>query len=166
MKKEEVDASNKFQQYIKMDSWQQLLLNLTVFSLIPAFCEEVFFRGTMQPLWYKCLPKPWLAVFITAFLFSLLHFQFQGFLPRFLAGVVFGGIFYLSGSLWLSISSHILYNSSVVLLNYANQHSQVNIISLGKILLNPLLLIVAALGMAILFFQMYQGRYKKYYYNK
>ena len=161
MRNDELEASNKLQQQLRMNSLGQLLLNLTIFSLVPSFCEELFFRGTMQPMWYKCVNKKWLSVFITAFIFSFLHFQFQGFLPRLLAGMVFGGIFYYTGSLWLSVLSHVFYNGTMVLLTFINQHSQIEPTSFESLLLSPYVLISPALMILLLFYQLQKDLKKK-----
>ena len=152
MKASELKANLKLNQYIKMDNYPQLLLNLLIFSAIPAFCEEVFFRGTMQPLLYKSFTKPWKAIFFTALIFSFLHFQFSGFLPRLLAGGVMGGIFYFTGSLWLPIISHFLFNGYAITLAYVNQHAKVSAVSFENMLLHPVLIISGAFMIVLLFY--------------
>jgi membrane protease YdiL (CAAX protease family) len=165
MKEDQIKATAKLKQYLVMDNFWQILLNLFIFSFVPSFCEEVFFRGTMQPLWYKYFTKPWVAIFMTAFIFSFLHFQFSGFLPRLLAGVVFGGIFYLTGSLWLSVISHVLYNACIVVLNYMNQYSPGSVTAFGNLLLSPMLIVSAALIIVLLFYQLQKDSYKKQHYS-
>jgi membrane protease YdiL (CAAX protease family) len=53
---------------------------------------------------------PWAAIILTSIIFSIIHLSFYGFLVRFALGVVLGLIFYYSGSLWLSILFHFLFN--------------------------------------------------------
>jgi hypothetical protein len=149
MKETEDTSIEKLKQYLIMDRIDQLLLNLLLFAIVPAFCEEVFFRATMQPLFVKWLANPWIAVLITAFIFSFLHFQFSGFLPRLLAGILFGALFYSTGSLCWSTVSHALYNGTIVVLNYSNQHGLIHATSLEELLLNPFLLLLA--GFTLLF---------------
>jgi len=161
MEEDEIKATSKLRQYLEMSNLGQLLLNLLIFSFVASFCEEVFFRGTVQPIWYKLYSKAWIGILITAFIFSFLHFQFLGFLPRLLAGVVFGGIYYYTGSLWLSVISHILYNGSIVVLNYISQHNQVNITSFASLLLSPFLIISAALMMLLMFYQLQRDTFRE-----
>ncbi|MEG2071366.1 MAG: CPBP family intramembrane glutamic endopeptidase, partial [Bacteroidales bacterium] len=59
-----------------------LLLNLVVFAILPAFCEELLFRGTIQPFLADWTKNQHLAIWITAFIFSAIHLQFFGFIPR------------------------------------------------------------------------------------
>ena len=70
---------------------KSLLVNVFLLAILPAFSEEFFFRGIIQKLLNKSFKgKLHLAVFITAFLFSAMHVQFAGFLPRFFMGLVLG----------------------------------------------------------------------------
>lgn len=94
-----------------------LLINLLVFAVIPAVCEELFFRGLIQRQLGK-IWKPWVAIFITATLFSLIHFQFYGFFARLFLGMVLGYLYYRSGSLWPSILGHFCFNAANVVLVY------------------------------------------------
>ena len=145
------------QQYLKMKTLFQLVVNLFFFAIVPSFCEEIFFRGTMQPIWAKYFNNNWLAIVTTAFIFSLLHFQLSAFLPRFFAGIILGGIFYYTGSIWLSILSHTFYNGTVVVLNYIEQHSQQKLTGFEKMILNPALLLSATAIKVFLFYQLKKG---------
>ena len=59
-----------------------------------------------------------IAILLTAFIFSAIHMQFSGLLPRFILGAVLGYLFYTSGSLWLSIVAHATNNALVVCVAY------------------------------------------------
>ena len=76
------------------------------------------FRGYLQQKICHWLDKPHFAIIITAILFSAIHMQFQGFLPRFVLGIVLGYLFYWSGSLWLPIIAHFLNNAIAVTFAY------------------------------------------------
>ena len=95
-------------------SFGDYLVSLLVMALAPAIFEEAFFRGGMQNLLEKGTRKPWLAIGITALLFSAIHFSFYGFIARFALGVVLGLIFHYSQNLWLSIACHFFNNALVV----------------------------------------------------
>jgi len=64
LKDSEIKGAETLQHYMKMDSIKLLIYNLLIFSFVPSFCEEVFFRGTMQPLWVKSTGSKWLGVLI------------------------------------------------------------------------------------------------------
>ena len=82
-----------------------LLMNMFIFAVIPAFGEEIFFRGIIQQRLTKSR-NPHIAIWATAFIFSLMHFQVYGFIARMLLGAILGYLFYYSGSLWPSIIGH------------------------------------------------------------
>jgi membrane protease YdiL (CAAX protease family) len=92
-----------------------VLFNLVVVAIIPGIFEEMCFRGVLQRLLIQLTRRPWLGICITAFIFSCMHFQFQGFLPRFFLGVLLGAAFWYSGSLWTSIVAHCVFNGLQVL---------------------------------------------------
>lgn len=95
-----------------------LLVNLFVMGLLPALGEELLFRGTIQPFLRKWIKNPHWAIWITAFIFSAIHFQITGFIPRMLLGAYLGYLVYWSGSLWLPIVAHFMHNSLSVTADY------------------------------------------------
>ena len=56
-----------------------------------------------------------LSVWVSAALFSAIHMQFFGFLPRMLLGALFGYLVAYSGSLWPAIVGHFVNNAGVVI---------------------------------------------------
>jgi len=92
-------------------SYGTLALNVIVMALLPAVCEEFLFRGTLQSFLHKWSGKPHLAIWITAVLFSAIHLQFFGFIPRMLLGAYLGYLYYWSRSLWLPVLAHFLHNA-------------------------------------------------------
>jgi len=89
------------------------LFNLLVFAIIPAFTEELFFRGFLQ----KHLSKVsgiHVGIWVTAILFSLFHFQFYGFFSRLLLGALLGYLVYGSGSLFPAIMAHFVFNGFTI----------------------------------------------------
>ena len=95
---------------ININSFSRFIISLVVIALLPAIFEETFFRGGMQNLFTRWFKGPWVAIIFTSIIFSIIHLSFYGFLVRFALGVVLGFIFYYSGSLWLSILFHFLFN--------------------------------------------------------
>ncbi len=92
-----------------------LLINIFVIAMIPALGEELMFRGVLQRIMLKFSPKGHLAVWLTAILFSAVHFDFFGFLPRMFLGLTLGYLMLYTGNLWLSIIAHFINNSIGVL---------------------------------------------------
>lgn len=90
-----------------------LLSGIIVVGVITGIGEELFFRAGLQRLLGEKLPRH-ASIWIAAFIFSLMHFQFFGFVPRLLLGAYFGYLYVWTGSIWTAIFAHALNNSLVV----------------------------------------------------
>ena len=99
-------------------TFRTMIFNLFMIAVFPAIGEELIFRGVFQKVFTNLFSSGHLAIWFTAFLFSTLHFQFFGFLPRFILGLVFGYLYFWSGTLWLPIISHFLNNAVSVVVIY------------------------------------------------
>lgn len=102
--------------YLMRDGNWILLSNAFSLALVPAICEELFFRGALQQLLCRSLRNHHVAIVLTAVVFSLLHGEVFAFLPRFVLGLVLGYVFYYGGSLWINILVHFTNNLMVVVL--------------------------------------------------
>lgn len=95
-----------------------LMANLLVVAVIPAIAEELFFRGLVQRYMIGWTGKSFWGILITAAIFSAIHMQFQGFIPRLLLGMLFGYLYVWSGSIWAPIAAHFANNSTAVFVYY------------------------------------------------
>ncbi|MDY0200562.1 MAG: CPBP family intramembrane glutamic endopeptidase [Bacteroidales bacterium] len=95
-----------------------MLLNFFVVAIMPAVAEELFFRGLIQKYLVRWTKRTIWGVVIAAFIFSAIHMQFQGFIPRFLLGMLFGYLYVWSGSIWAPIAAHMANNGIAVVLYY------------------------------------------------
>ncbi|MBM3912418.1 MAG: CPBP family intramembrane metalloprotease [Sphingomonadales bacterium] len=86
------------------------LIGVVVLALLPAFGEELVFRGSLQPLIQQQLRNPHAGVWVSALLFSAIHGQWLGFVPRCLLGALFGYLVLWSGSVWPAIMGHFCNN--------------------------------------------------------
>jgi membrane protease YdiL (CAAX protease family) len=86
------------------------LLGVVVLALLPAFGEELVFRGSLQPLLQHQLRNPHAGVWVSALLFSAIHGQWLGFVPRCLLGALFGYLVLWSGSVWPAMMAHFCNN--------------------------------------------------------
>ena len=118
IKSSEESAKKITDAFLQMNSIGDLIVNLIVVALLAAVGEELLFRGCMQNVFLEWTKNKHIAVWITAILFSALHAQFYGFLPRMLLGVVLGYLYIWSGSLWLSMLFHFLNNGMAVFISY------------------------------------------------
>jgi uncharacterized protein len=104
--------------FLQTDSTVGLVRNLLLMAIVPAVAEEVFFRGLLQNFFKQWFRNPLLAIFLTALIFSALHFRYFQFLPIFAAGLFFGWIFYKTGNLLYTIICHAIYNGTLVTLSH------------------------------------------------
>lgn len=104
--------------FLQMDSLGDLLVNLAIVALLAAVGEELLFRGALQNTLAELFRNKHIAIWVTGILFSALHAQFYGFIPRMMLGVVLGYLYVWSGSLWLPIFFHFMNNGMAVLVAY------------------------------------------------
>ena len=120
-KQQEAAAAALTERFLKADHWGILVLNIGLMAVLPALAEELSFRGTLQQVLAESQEsrvKSHIAIWVTAFIFSAIHMQFYGFVPRMLMGAMFGYLFVWSGSLWIPIVMHFVNNGVAVVAYY------------------------------------------------
>ncbi len=115
MQDAEEKAAEITEAFLKVENIGGLAFNLFMIALLPAIGEELLFRGVIQRIFTRMTKSHHWGIWISAILFSSLHLQFYGFIPRLLLGVLFGYLLVWSGSLWLPIVGHFLNNTFAVL---------------------------------------------------
>lgn len=90
-----------------------LVSGILIVGLLTGISEELFFRAGIQRMLSETLSRH-AAIWISAVIFSAMHFQFFGFFPRLILGAFFGYLYVWSGSIWTAIFAHALNNSLVV----------------------------------------------------
>jgi membrane protease YdiL (CAAX protease family) len=95
-----------------------MTINLIMIAVLPALGEEFIFRGVFQKIFCRLFGSGHIAIWITAFIFSFVHLQFFGFLPRFILGLLFGYLFYWSRTLWLPVIAHFVNNAVPTFIAY------------------------------------------------
>jgi len=157
MEASEQKAMQLTEAFLAMNSMGDLLINLFLIALIPAIGEELLFRGVLQQLFTKWTGKIHLAIFISAFLFSAIHMQFFGFLPRFVLGLVLGYMFYWSNNLWLPILAHFTNNALAIIFTYHFVTDKVQIDFLNEeIPVNISVALISFLAVALLMYLLYK----------
>ncbi len=106
--------------FLTMNSVADLLLNVFIIGIIPGVVEEFMFRGCFQNIFQKIFNNKHIAIWLAAILFSAIHFQFYGFVPRMLIGAVLGYVYVYTQSIWCSVAMHIFNNSLQVVIAYFN----------------------------------------------
>lgn len=113
------DSANRAIQFILLTNDPlELLQNIVLIGVLPALGEELLFRGIIQQQLTKLMKNPVMGIWVSALIFSTIHMQFQGFLPRVLLGGILGYLFYWSRSLWVPIVAHFVNNVFQVILQF------------------------------------------------
>lgn len=110
MRTSEERVATLLKRLLETDNILVVIQNILLIAVTPAICEELIFRGVIQKEFEKHLKNGHLAVWLGALLFSLIHFQFEGFLARVMLGAVLGHLYYWTRNLWIPIIVHFLNN--------------------------------------------------------
>jgi membrane protease YdiL (CAAX protease family) len=123
----EEQTAQQMSAFLKIKTSADIVINVFIIALLPAVAEELCFRGALQRILINISRNPWVGIIITAILFSSLHLQFSGFLPRMFLGIVLGAFYWYSGSIWTSILAHFVNNAvQVIAASYAPQYIDKN----------------------------------------
>ena len=153
MKNSEEQAMKLTEAFLNDTTIEGLIINLFMIAFLAAVGEELLFRGVMLRLFKEWTGNSHLAVWISAILFSALHLQFFGFLPRMILGVVLGYLFIWSKSLWVPIIAHFVNNAAAVIVAYLYYKGDIktdiesfgrtdnNILIIGSVIITLVLLI-------------------------
>lgn len=90
-------------------TWHSLLLNLLLAGVLAPLVEETLFRGIIFGSLQAYFGK-WTAAALSAGIFSALHFQAYGFIPRFVLGIVLVYLYDKYQSLYPSVALHAVNN--------------------------------------------------------
>ena len=104
----------------RFNSTTRFLVAVVVVAIVPAIGEELVFRGVIQKnlvRWFS----PHLGVWLGAAIFSAIHLQFFGFVPRFVLGLVLGYLYLWSGNILVSMAAHFAQNAFQLLIIYLTQ---------------------------------------------
>jgi membrane protease YdiL (CAAX protease family) len=125
--KMEEQSSQQMAAFLKIRSSLDIFINVFIIALLPAICEELFFRGVLQRIIIQMTRNPWVGIVITAVLFSALHMQFLGFLPRMFLGIILGALYWFSGSIWTTMIAHFVNNAvQVIIASYVPKYIDKN----------------------------------------
>ncbi|HET7732858.1 MAG TPA: type II CAAX endopeptidase family protein [Paludibacter sp.] len=117
MKSSEEQMAKLTEQLLNVHTLTSLVFNVLLVAMIPALGEELFFRGAVQGIFRQKMNVK-IAIWLTAILFSAIHMQFYGFIPRMLLGAFFGYLLFWSGNLWLPIVAHFTNNGIAIIFYY------------------------------------------------
>ena len=127
MKTSEESAKVLTEQFMHTTTIGGLIINMLLMAVLPAIGEELTFRGVLQRLLTPRITTsspyrqtPHIAIWCSALLFSAIHLQFYGFVPRMLMGALFGYMLVWTGTIWVPILMHFTNNAAAVLLYFVS----------------------------------------------
>lgn len=88
-------------------------------AIVPAVCEELFFRGVFQKLCTRWLGSAIWGIVFSSVIFSFVHFEIFAFIPRFVLSCFLGLLFAATGSIWLNVLCHFMNNFLVCMAHSA-----------------------------------------------
>ena len=87
------------------------IINLIVIAVAAGVTEEFLFRGALLPIIRQKIKNHHIAIWIVAILFSAIHLQFYGFIPRILLGAYLGYLVYWTKNIWVPVFAHFFHNA-------------------------------------------------------
>ncbi len=121
----------------------QVILSLIV---IPAVCEELFFRGIVLSE-YRCYGTA-NAVIVSALCFAMLHFSFESFFVYLFTGLLFGFVTAVSRSIIPSIALHLLSNTLSIFASDA--FLRVTVVKNGAYFVGFVLFVLAGVSLVLM----------------
>lgn len=113
------DVKNQYiATFLQNSSMGGMLLNLILMALVPAICEELFFRGMVMKIMLNVNKKPVVAFVATSLFFALMHNSIYDLLPVFSASMILCMVYYYTGNIANNILLHFLNNGLQVMLVY------------------------------------------------
>ena len=126
MRFKEDAAKGIIEKFLMDGRYYMLLYNIFLIAILPAIGEELIFRGVLQNIFVRWTGSIHAGILITGLLFSFIHFQFYGFFPRALLGILFGYLLYWSGSIWVPVFAHFTNNAMSVILYFFIARNQID----------------------------------------
>lgn len=125
MRMMEDSAQRLTEALVSMETPTELFYMVLIVAVMPAIGEELMFRGIVQRLLSQQFRSYHTGIWITALLFSAMHFQFFGFFPRVFLGAVLGYLLIYSGNIIYPMIAHFFNNLASLLIAYMIQHKMI-----------------------------------------
>jgi membrane protease YdiL (CAAX protease family) len=127
MQQKETEAKELTDFFLGVTSIRGLMFNLFMIALLPSIGEELLFRSVLQPLLGRIFRNIHVGIILAALLFSLMHLQFYGLIPRFVLGLFLGYAYLWTGSIWVPMVMHFVNNASAIIVFYLAHNGYINV---------------------------------------
>lgn len=153
MKSLQEAAQETTEKMVNVNNIGGLIINLIMIAGLAALGEELLFRSLLQTSLIKICKNAHIGIFIASAVFSFIHFEFYGFLPRLVLGLLLGYMFYFSKSIWVPMLMHFANNGTIVVLYFLNNKgiTNIDIETFGKTSI-PVLIISIIVMIALFYF--------------
>ena len=118
MKEMEESGQEVSKKFMDVQTTGGMIFNLFMIAFLPAIGEEFLFRGVFQKQFSELTGNKHWGIILAAFLFSLMHLQFFGLIPRFALGLLMGYLLLWGKTIWLPVTAHFLNNGIIVVFYY------------------------------------------------
>lgn len=121
MQAKEKEAEYLTERFLRVSTVGGLLVNILIMALLPALGEEMTFRGLLFNAFTSqnvTRARVHLTIWCVAVLFSAVHLQFYGFIPRMLIGAYLGYLLVWTDSLWMPVLAHFTNNAFAVIASF------------------------------------------------
>ena len=112
MKSAEDTANMLIEKMVADQGVWAFVFNLFVIAVVAGVTEEIMFRGALLRIVQQKIKNHHIAIWLVAAIFSFIHFQFYGFLPRMLLGAFLGYLVYWTNNIWIPVLAHFFHNAT------------------------------------------------------
>lgn len=102
--------------FLSFSNFGMLIVNIVLFALLPAICEELVFRGTIMNGLKKYGTT--LMIVLSGLLFCIMHLSIEQSIYQFVLGMVLASVSMITGSVVASMILHFFNNALVLALNF------------------------------------------------
>jgi len=124
LKQLEEQNARVLEMVLNTDKISVFIINILIVAVLAAVGEEFVFRGALQNIFVKTVHNHHLAIWCAAIIFSAIHLQFYGFIPRMLLGAYFGYLLYFTKTLWIPVLAHFTHNFIAVSATWFFRHDK------------------------------------------
>ena len=111
IKSTEEFAEALLQQMISGKGAIAFIVNLFVIAVVAGVTEEFLFRGALLHIVRQKIKNYHIAIWIVAIIFSAIHLQFYGFIPRLILGAYLGYLVCWTNNIWVPVFAHFFHNA-------------------------------------------------------
>ena len=108
------DSQKFYSQLFLINNWYEIFIPIFIGAVLPAICEETFFRGLLQTSLSHY--SKWTMIMVPSILFGLFHGQIAFLIPQILIGIYLAILTYYSGSIVPAIIVHFLNNFKAIMM--------------------------------------------------